>query len=258
MGLMGSAAIAIWSNYPEWILPEHSEFHSYEHLPERVTVPGFLRGRRCNAVTQGAPTVFALYEVADRGVTVSDAYLERLNNPTPWTALMLPKVNDATRTLCRVVATQGLGTGPCVATARITPDAERAPELSEWIAGTLVPELAGRNTRIAAHFLIRDEDLERPLTTEEIIRAAGAGSGEQDWIVIVEGYSPDGIAAVIADELSAARLAQHGAASAVVQQYRLSHVLTKAELDAELSGPEEKKGIQGCASYQGSTSTGNG
>lgn len=235
MGLMGKAAIAIWSNYPESALAEQSEFHSYEHLLERVSVPGFLRGRRCNAVTDGAPTVFALYEVADRDVPVSAAYIERLNNPTPWTSAMLPKVKDATRTLCSVVATQGHGTGPHLAAARLTPSAERELELSDWIAGSLVPELAGRKTRLAAHFLVRDEQVERPVTTEEVIRAGGAGSGEQDWIVIVEGYSADGIRAVIAEELSEERLRQHGAANAVVQQYRLSHVLTKSELEADAS-----------------------
>lgn len=234
MGLMGSAAIVIWSNYPESVLDEHSAFHSYEHLVERVSLPGFLRARRCNAVTPGAPTVFAMYELADRTVPVSEAYLDLLNNPSEWTRKMFPRNREATRTQCRVVATEGNGTGPNVATARITPDPERAQALYDWIVGSLVPELAGRKTRIAAHFLVRDEEIERPMTTEEAIRSRGAGSGEQDWIVIVEGYSAEGIASVVAGEMSEERLRRHGAANAAVEQYRLSHVLTGAELEAKL------------------------
>lgn len=228
---MGTAAIAIFSNYPESALAAQSEFHSYEHLLERVSIPGFLRGRRSNAVTPGAPTVFALYEVADREVAVSPAYLDRLNNPTPWTSDMLPRVKDATRTLCRVVASEGIGSGAHLAVARISPAPDRDHDLFKWISEELIPELAGKDTRIAAHFLVRDEGLERPVTTEEVIRAGGAGSTEQDWIVIVEGYSSEGIAATIVDELSEARLLKQGAGAAVVQQYRLAHVLTKAELE---------------------------
>lgn len=231
MGLMGKAAIAIFSNYPDSALREHGEFHSYEHLLERVRIPGFLRGRRCTAVTLGAPSTFALYEVDDRQVPVSQAYLDRLNNPTPWTSAMLPRVKDATRTLCTVAATRGRGTAPDVVVARLTPDPARAEELHAWITDALILELAWQHTRVAAHFLVRDEATARPVTTEEIIRASGTGSGEQDWIVLVEGYSPEGAAALIDDALSVARLTAQGAARAVVEQYRLSHMLTKAELE---------------------------
>ncbi len=46
MSLLGKAVVAIWND----ILPEGRdnfiEWHNREHIPERVSIPGFLRGRR--------------------------------------------------------------------------------------------------------------------------------------------------------------------------------------------------------------------
>ena len=35
-------------------IAEHDEWHTHEHLPERLSIPGFLRGTRWIAV-RGAP-----------------------------------------------------------------------------------------------------------------------------------------------------------------------------------------------------------
>lgn len=81
MSLLGKAVVAIWND----ILPEGREnfieWHNREHIPERVSIPGFLRGRRYIA-QQGTPEYFTLYEAADAQVLVGQPYLDRLNNPT--------------------------------------------------------------------------------------------------------------------------------------------------------------------------------
>ena len=83
MSLLGKAVVAIWND----ITPEGRrtfiEWHNREHIPERVAIPGFHRGRRYVAI-EASPEYFTLYEARDAGVLVSDAYLERLNAPTPW------------------------------------------------------------------------------------------------------------------------------------------------------------------------------
>lgn len=70
MGLFGKTVVVIYSSYPAEYLEEHSRFHSYEHLLERVSTAGFLRGRRCNAVDDKSPSTFAMYEVADPSVVM--------------------------------------------------------------------------------------------------------------------------------------------------------------------------------------------
>ncbi len=32
---------------------EHDDWHSHEHLPERLSIPGFLRGSRWRALASG-------------------------------------------------------------------------------------------------------------------------------------------------------------------------------------------------------------
>jgi hypothetical protein len=45
-GLLGEAVLAVWCD----IDPEHdaefNDWYTHQHLPERVGIPGFLRGRR--------------------------------------------------------------------------------------------------------------------------------------------------------------------------------------------------------------------
>ena len=53
-------------------------------MPERVAIPGFLRGRRYVALDADLE-FFNLYEAASPKVLAGPDYLERLNNPTPWT-----------------------------------------------------------------------------------------------------------------------------------------------------------------------------
>lgn len=57
-------------------IAEHDDWHTHEHLPERLSIPGFLRGTRWVAV-QGQPRYCVLYEVADLATLRSPAHLER-------------------------------------------------------------------------------------------------------------------------------------------------------------------------------------
>jgi hypothetical protein len=43
---------------------EHDDWHSYEHLPERLAIPGFLRGSRWRMLA-GGPGYYVTYEVGD-------------------------------------------------------------------------------------------------------------------------------------------------------------------------------------------------
>lgn len=230
MGLLGKAAVAIYSNYPEQYREEHSRFHSYEHLLERVGTTGFLRGRRCNALRAGSPSVFALYEVSDRSITVQGEYIDKLNQPTAWTSRLRPLADYASRTLCEVVASSGWGTGSRVLTVRFAPADGREDELHRWICDVVVPALAPQDTRIAVHFLKRDRSIERPMTQEEIICRQGAGSVQSDWLLIVEGWDQDVLDALQTGQLGATTLERHGAAPGAVHDlYALSHVLTHQE-----------------------------
>ena len=46
MALLGQGAVAIWNDVAPEGLAEFYEWHHREHMPERVGIPGFRRGRR--------------------------------------------------------------------------------------------------------------------------------------------------------------------------------------------------------------------
>ncbi len=82
--LAGEGAVAIWNGITDAGRAEFYAWHLHEHMPERVGIPGFLRGRRYRAAdTDTHPEFFTLYETQTFEVTQGSDYLNRLNAPTP-------------------------------------------------------------------------------------------------------------------------------------------------------------------------------
>ena len=63
MPLLGSAAMLLSFDIVPDAAAEHDHWHTFEHLPERLSIPGFLRGTRWIAL-EGQPRYLVLYEVA--------------------------------------------------------------------------------------------------------------------------------------------------------------------------------------------------
>ncbi len=97
---MSAGILAIWNDIaPEGF--EHFErWYTREHLQERVGVPGFRFGQRYEAVAGGDRRFFAFYEVDDPAVLASAPYVERLENPTPWTQETMKSFRNMVRTVC--------------------------------------------------------------------------------------------------------------------------------------------------------------
>ena len=104
------------------------EFNAWfqgEHLEERLAVPGFLFGRRHQAIS-GSVGYFNFYLVESPDVLTSKPYLERLDNPTPMTKRIMSEVFiNMNRTVCRRTIRRGAFRGAYAVTARFneTPDA---------------------------------------------------------------------------------------------------------------------------------------
>src|SRR5579864_3644133 len=124
MSLAGHGAVAIWND----IAPEGRAifyaWHGVEHVPERVGIPGFLRGRRYVAI-HGNPEYFTLYETESPQVLTGQDYANRLNRPTPWTSDAIRHFRNVARSLCRVAVSHGHAQGGLIATWRYdVPDHE--------------------------------------------------------------------------------------------------------------------------------------
>lgn len=62
-----------------------NRWYEEEHIPERLSCPGFLGVRRFKAV-EGTPAYLALYDLDHPGAVNSPEYRRYKDNPTPWTA----------------------------------------------------------------------------------------------------------------------------------------------------------------------------
>jgi hypothetical protein len=118
MALMGKGVLAIWNGITDSAEAEFIRWHIQEHIPERVGLPGFLRGRRYIAY-EGHPKYFNFYETDTVQSLESPAYRDRLNSPTPWTQSVIREFKDTSRTICDVVASLGRGEGAWVEAIQI-------------------------------------------------------------------------------------------------------------------------------------------
>ena len=118
MGLRGSAFLAIWHDIAEGQHGEYIEWHTREHMPERLAIPGFRTGKRLHAPDAERYIFGTIYSGDTVDVFRSPAYLERLNNPTPWTAAVAPSFQNFLRIACEKIASAGTGDGGSMATIR--------------------------------------------------------------------------------------------------------------------------------------------
>jgi len=118
MSLAGEGIVAIWNGIRPEGRAEFFEWHTREHMLERVAIPGFRRGRRYSAL-EGEPEFFTLYETDTTAVLTGADYLARLNAPTPWTRRATVAFTDTSRSLCRVALSIGPGEGGLMMTWRL-------------------------------------------------------------------------------------------------------------------------------------------
>jgi hypothetical protein len=119
MALAGGGAIIIWNDIAPEGRADFYDWHIREHIPERLGVPGFLRGSRYAGLTADTkPEFLTLYETDHAAVATSAAYLARLNAPTDWTKRATAHFRNTSRALTTVVHSEGPGQGGVMGTLR--------------------------------------------------------------------------------------------------------------------------------------------
>jgi hypothetical protein len=225
MSLLGTAAVAMWWNMASDRRAEFEDWHSHEHFPERMGIPGFRRGSRW-ASEDGDEGFFVLYELQSYETLTSPHYLDRLNNPTPWSTQLMPHHRDMVRSQCRIFETHGGGIAQFMLTLRFSPAVDRAEALHRYLRPLLarLPTLPG----ITGGHLLLTETPNTAVTTEQKIRG---GDAVADWIILISGYDSGVLEKVTGAELSATRLQQAGALSPMATSiYHLSYALTPHDL----------------------------
>lgn len=210
-----SGAVAIWHDIAPEGLEEFYAWHGEEHMPERVSIPGFLNGRRFIG-RKADLAFFNLYETDSPEVVRGAAYKARLDSPTPRTLSAVRHFRHVARSLCRVDALhqgaeRGIGQAGLVATLRYdVPEAGEAADLARFREAVL-PALAASPGLAAIRLLVADRSASGYVNAEQ--RARGAANAVPPVVLVIEGWAGEAeFMALLQQQLSSAALARHGLA----------------------------------------------
>ena len=168
MPLAGKGAIVIWNDVAPEGREQYYDWHNHEHMPERLGIPGFRRGNRYVAIaTAGRPEFLTVYELADRGVATSEAYLARLNAPSDWSVRTMKHFRNMIRALTEVEISEGVGMGGVAASVRFEDnDQGRAALATLRARPALLRDLAALPRMTGAHLCVTDASASAAKTTE--------------------------------------------------------------------------------------------
>ena len=204
MSLAGEGAVAIWHDIAPEGRAEFYAWHGEEHMPERVGIPGFLRGRRYVAIDADLE-FFNLYEAQSVEVLKGQDYAARVNAPTPWTFSAVKHFRSVARAICRVSHTSGPAQGGLIATLRYdVPDNIASAHKAALLRG-LVPDLLATRGVAGVHLLTADAQASGIATAEQ--KARGVDNAVLRWVLLVEGWGDEAeFVALARDQLAAEAL----------------------------------------------------
>ena len=200
MALLGNAVLGVWNEVDPAIEDDFNDWYLHEHIPERTSVPGMVRGRRYRAA-EGSPRYMALYEATTMDVLTTGLYRWQLDHPTPWTQRVMAGFRVAQRGICDVIASAGQGVGGAAAVIHMTVAPGREAAARAWLQAK-VQALVGLTQVNAAHAWV-GSDKEPASQTAELALRAGPDRGVE-WVLMIEATVPAALdaarALVLADD----------------------------------------------------------
>jgi hypothetical protein len=228
VSLAGLGVLAIWNGIADEAEADFVAWHVNEHIPERVGVPGFLRGRRYVALS-GHPEYFNFYETETPATLTSRAYIERLNAPSDWTRQVVRHFKDTSRTVCSVTVSIGIGDGGFVATIRLkaSAGADIQPQL---LRSSVMEYLSKAPGIIGLHLLHGERTLGGEQTAEKALR--DRPDETVSWLLLIEAVDSTALQAAISAHATPEILGTCGAlyGPADLGIYQLQFALARAQL----------------------------
>ena len=122
-----SALLSLWNDIDATRIGEYDAWHTLEHVPERVWVPGFLSGTRYVALGSTGKRYFTLYELQSLACLQSPSYRSLVEETTPWSASMRPSFSNFLRKTGPIVASAGHSIGSTAVLLRWICSPDNAP-----------------------------------------------------------------------------------------------------------------------------------
>jgi hypothetical protein len=217
-----TAFLALWNSIDDAARQaEYEVWHSFEHVPERVSLPGFISARRWRSVprAQGAPLYFTLYWLEGAGALDTEAYRAVFAAPTRWTERMRGHLTEFLRMPCELQAGHGLSTASRLVTLQVRAHEEGAAAvLDAWLAARVQ-----QGDLVCAHWGRSVETSAIP-----IANAASASAPRQgDLVVLLQGLDGAALQTQAQDLLRAL-----GASASALRAPELFELLTEVRRDA--------------------------
>ena len=186
MALLGKGALLNWGGVLAKHDLDYNLWHSLEHMPERMSVKGFLRAFRCVGLkgTNDNDKYFMMYDVKSKGILSSKQYLNRLNNPTDWTSKILSKYVYPSRAICEVIKTKSLtnGLSGFFVTIRYL---SQNNDIKNFY--NISDEIMCQNGIFSIHCFQSDREISLIKTKEKVIRSFQGNEDEIiDYAVVIE------------------------------------------------------------------------
>jgi hypothetical protein len=179
--LLGRAAVLVWNDVAEAGREQFYRWHDKEHIPERLAIPGFRRGRRFIR-PRHSPEWLTMYEAEDLSVVTSPEYLARLNAPTPGTVSTLRHFRNTSRAVCRVVHSVGSSTGGHMLAMRLSVKGKESDAMCRYLRGDAFPRAMAATGVVACHLYAADQSASHVDTAESSTRAFDVPA----WVVLCE------------------------------------------------------------------------
>lgn len=138
-GAQGQPFLALWNGIASAQLQaEYESWHSFEHVPERVGLPGFVEAVRYRGVAQPL-RYFTFYSLQSLAALETPEYREVFTHPTPWSARMRLVLRDFYRMPCHSGGVHGLGMASQLATVQWRGDApDLGARLDAWLGAQVL------------------------------------------------------------------------------------------------------------------------
>lgn len=192
-----------------------SSWYTHEHLPERVGVPGFLRGRRYVRSEGPGQQHLTLYDARDAAVFSSAEYLARLEDPTPLTRRVVSTFRRPHRAVLEVLFSHGAVTGHQLAVLHLP--AADAARLNRWVEAELARTVLTDPDTCGLHLAVVDA----AATAAKSGTAEGRGTSEEvedSCVLLLDGIRVGGdIARRVSDLCRSAGFADEGAEPTVYE-----------------------------------------
>lgn len=161
---------------------EYEDWHTFEHVPERLTMPGFLGGRRYVRSDDAGTQYLTLYDLTGPAALETPAYQHLLASPTPMSQRMRPVMGDFRRFAYRETGRAGHGCG-------------RYLGLLRWAGEAETPQFEGFVGRAGIVALRRGE----AAATRPHPAFAATASHEPHTVVIVDGTDQGALVAALGE-----------------------------------------------------------